>query len=111
MPDITDPSIVAFVNDKARIAADSIVSGLRTLDALIEEWETNTAVSDAIYAGASAQDEIVDGAREDGRHVVTCNDVYGAFLAAIAIRDLVHASSDQHYHPLYKLASNSLPRF
>ena len=73
MPDITNPQIVRFSNEKARVAADALEDIYHTAKRFQQEWAALTASTSV----ANTTDEVADGAHgsagnlRDGRKPVT----------------------------------------
>lgn len=77
MPDITDPIIIRFCNERARVAADALEQSYNTARRLLEEYEALDDESDALVR----DDQVADGSESsrgdhaDGRHPVTGTDL------------------------------------
>lgn len=86
MADITDPILVRFSNERARVAADALEQAYNTAERLIEEY---AALEDEAVMPDS-DEQIADGSeasrgdQADGRTPVTGSDVRA--LLAIAER-------------------------
>lgn len=66
MPDINDPQIVRFANEKARVFADAMETAYETAKRFQGEWAAlGRAPADA------AGDPVIDGAASDGRKPLT----------------------------------------
>jgi len=69
MAEITNPEAVAFCNDKLRILADTLYTAYLTAKRISEEWYANNLGSILPVA----DDVVIDGAAQDGRHTMTSN--------------------------------------
>jgi len=72
MADITDPTVIAFVNEAIRPFADRLVGLNASLDIEIAKW--NSVISPLITANAN-EDVILDGSAGDGRTTLTKADL------------------------------------
>lgn len=72
MADITDPTAVAFCNEKIRPAADRLAQAYFDAKAVIAEWNARGG-TDFIANDLAA--EVIDGAQDDGRPVIDGADV------------------------------------
>ncbi len=77
MPDITNPEAIRFTNEWARPKADVLAQNYYAAKRLVNEWNSKS-ISSIIPNNTN---EIIDGARVDGRHAVT-----GADITAIVTR-------------------------
>lgn len=71
MADITSPEAVRFCNEKIRPIADVLAQAYYACRMLVDEWDSNSMNN---LISNTNLDEIIDGARQDGRHVVTGSD-------------------------------------
>jgi hypothetical protein len=69
MADITDPQIVRWSNERARVLADRLEQAEAAINAYLADW-TAQGVS-ALITAAGATNAIADGSETDGRQRVT----------------------------------------
>lgn len=72
MADITDPTVIAFVNEFVRPAGDRMIGLDSTIDVNMSLW---FATISPLLSGAADGDVIIDGAEGDGRTVLTKADL------------------------------------
>ena len=69
---ITDPSVVAFVNQAIRPLSDRYVGMNASLDIELAKW---FSVISPLLSGAADDDTVDDGSATDGRTILTKADV------------------------------------
>ena len=72
MADITNAEAIRFSNEKARVAADKLAQCYYFAKLVKQEWDANSL--NTIITN-SVDDEVVDGAQTDGRHIISGADV------------------------------------
>ena len=72
MADITDPSVIAYVNEAIRPFSDRLVGLSASLDIEIAKW--NSVISPLISGNVDG-DVILDGSANDGRTPLTKADL------------------------------------
>ena len=83
MADITDPTVVAFVNEAIRPISDRLVGLNATLDVEIAKW---FSVVSPLVSGNANNDEIIDGSQSDGRTPLTKGDLMNFMTQIIVIQ-------------------------
>lgn len=79
MAAITNPTAVAFANQKIRVAADAMLVNYHTCKAIVDAWNAGS-ISSVL---TNTADNVVDGSATDGRNPIT-----GAQATAIITRAL-----------------------
>jgi hypothetical protein len=74
MPEITNPQVVAFANNRVRPIADKLIRARRDLQAVVEEY-TDQNVGSLIDAAGDGN-LIADGSATDGRPRLAGGDIY-----------------------------------
>jgi hypothetical protein len=107
MPEINDPTAVRFCNEKVRPMADALETAYRSAAAIVDEWNA-TGMADLV---TNTQDEIIDGAQQDGRNVIT-----GAQATAIITRAMefiadYEAGGNAKLNTVLQVSVNGEPKF
>lgn len=101
MPDITESTTVRFVSERIRPFADKRIQTYFDAKSLVLEFESK----DLAGTIKASQDEIDDGAKQDGRKPVTADDVFRIVEEARAF--IADFEKDQEKAMLYgKVAVN-----
>lgn len=110
MADITNPQVVKFCNEKARLLADLIEKTRRTAEQfaidVVGEFE---AIVGASGQGNANGDTIIDGAARDGRSIITKGDILG--LKFVAEQIVAAANADDREALVAKVSVNGQPAF
>jgi hypothetical protein len=69
MPDITDPQVVKWANERARTISDKLTATYYALSAYVADYVSGGIAAKIVAAGASGT--IADGATTDGRSLIT----------------------------------------
>ena len=72
MPDITNPDVLVFTNEKIRILAEWLLAFRAELPAVISQWHGTVVPA---MAGDTGTDMIFDGSEADGRTQLSKNDI------------------------------------
>ena len=83
MADITDPTVIAFVNEAVRPFSDRLVGLSASMDIEIAKWN---AVISPLLAGNADADTIMDGSATDGRTPLTKADVVNLITQLMTIQ-------------------------
>lgn len=70
MPDIVNAEAVRFSNEKIRVAADKLSQAYYFAQQVSQEWTANSMGT----LIPNTSDTIIDGAAQDGRHVIVGSD-------------------------------------
>ena len=81
MADITDPTVIAFCNNFARLAGDRMIGLDSTIDVNMSLW---FATISPLIAGNADGDIILDGSANDGRTVNTKADLVNLITQTLA---------------------------
>lgn len=79
MPDITNPQVIRFVNERVRPICDKLFSVWKDSGETIQEYNSGNIGS--LINDAGAGNNIADGASVDGRNILTGGDVYNVITA------------------------------
>jgi len=106
MADITNPQVIRFCNEKARVLADLIETTRRTAEQfaidIVPEFEGHTS-------GNVNADVVVDGAETDGRQIVTKGGIGG--LKYVAEQLVTCLTTDDRESLVAVVSVNGTPRF
>jgi hypothetical protein len=83
MPDITDPQVVKFANERSRVIADRIVSLQYLLTAYQADYAGQSIANKVVAAGTTGN--IADGAAIDGRPIITGTSILNQKAAVDAL--------------------------
>ena len=102
MADITNPQAVRFCNERVRPAADRFAQLYWWAKAVAAEWAAQ-GIGALIPDGAS---EVIDGARFDGRAVITGADVNTLAARVSEFIALLEADEKAKLNQILKVAVN-----
>lgn len=102
MADITDPTAVAFSNEKIRVAADKLAQAYNFSNKVIDSW--NALGGTALIPNTI--DTIIDGAADDGRPVIQGIDVNNIINRLIELRDDYDAISSAKLNTILSVSVN-----
>lgn len=108
MPDITNPQIVRFANEKARVLADAADSFYQTCLRFQQEWAA------AVAAGVtfpSTTDLVADGSDVDGRKRVTANQLQGLKTLADSMVTYFQTGTPSRIAQIQAVSVNGASRF
>jgi hypothetical protein len=108
VPDITNPQIVKFANEKARVLADAADSFYSTCKRFQQEWAA--AVAAGVTFPATA-DLLADGSDVDGRKRVTANQLQGLKSLADAMVTWFETGAPTRIAQIQAISVNGTPRF
>jgi hypothetical protein len=107
MADITNPIVVKFSNERARVFADALLQAIETAEALDDEWNSN-AMATLI---PNTADVIVDGSATDGRYPSTGAKVNAVRSAAVDLKAWGAQGTPTRKERLRTFAVNGTSRF
>ena len=107
MANITDPTAIRFSNEKLRTACDYIMKAYWIVKAMQLDISANPSLATLIPNDGMA--EIIDGARQDGRTVITGADANLAFTNFTALVNTMEAASSAVLKSYDKIAVNPRP--
>lgn len=93
---VTNPTAVAFCNQRVRVAADRVLQAYYFALLVIDEWNTvEMAPGTTLAAGIpnSGSEEVVDGSETDGRSRIYGDDVSNIVNRCIELRDWVEGGA------------------
>jgi hypothetical protein len=79
MPEINNPQVVLFANERVRTIADSLYSAYFRSKSILEDYASGQIGSLIDSAGAS--ELVADGSDSDGRTRITGGDIYNIITA------------------------------
>lgn len=103
MADISNPQAIAFVNEQARVMADSMAQNYATAKAIVNFWNANN-VSAVI---PNTVDVILDGAATDGRQIVTGAAITNIVTRAMEVIADYEATSNAKLNTVLNVAVNT----
>jgi hypothetical protein len=92
MPDITDPQVVAWANERARTIADALVAFEAKLGGWQADYAAQSIASQISAAGASeivADWDDFGGVTKDGRPRITGNQIINLHAAIAQVRTAI----------------------
>lgn len=104
---ITDPTAVKFCNEKVRVMSDAMAQNYYTAKAIVNEWNA-TGISSLI---TNTSDEVIDGARQDGRKVITGAKATSIITRAMEIISDYEAGSNAKLNTVLGVNVNGAPKF
>lgn len=107
MADIDNPQVRKFANERARIAADAIVTCYETLKRLQVEYDA--AGGDTLFPATT--DRIVDGSETDGRTRITTGQVRGLNTLSAALVTYLDGGTPSRISQVRQVAVNGTPRY
>jgi hypothetical protein len=87
MPDITDPQVVVWANERARTIADAIVAFEAKLGGWVADYAAQSIASQISAAGAA--EIIADGSDTDGRARITGTQILNLNAAINQVRTAI----------------------
>jgi hypothetical protein len=87
MPDITDPQVVVWANERARTIADALVAFEAKLGGWQSDYAAQSIASQISAAGAS--ELVADGSDVDGRPRITGNQIINLHAAIAQVRTAI----------------------
>jgi hypothetical protein len=93
MANNTDPTAVRVANEKIRPACDKLLQAYWFMKNLQAQYTAQQWA--ALFPSADPTGEVIDGARTDGRKVLTNADVNAAITALGAFITFMEATSNQ----------------
>lgn len=107
MADITNPEAVRFANEKIRPLADALAQAYYACRALVDEWDSNSL--NTVITNTNL-DEIIDGARADGRHILTGSDARRIYDRALEFCTDYESTSRTKLKTVLEVAVNPVRR-
>ena len=108
MADNVNPEAKRIANEKVRPAADALLRIFYTMKSLQSEYTGQSWA--ALFPAGDPTGEVIDGARQDGRHVVTNGDITDVFTALSGFITFMEATSSQQLNRFLKVSVNPEPR-
>ena len=103
MADITDAEAIRFCNERVRMAANVMAQAYYFAKLVKQEWDANSMSSLITNSG---DDEVVDGAQTDGRHVISGADATNVITRCAELITDMEASSNAKLNTLLGVATN-----
>ena len=103
----TNPTAIAFSNDKARVMADCMATSYYTAKSIVNEWNANS-ISSIIPNDSTL---IADCAATDGRNQVTGAQITNIITRAMEIIADYEASSDAKLNTVQQVKVNGQAAF
>lgn len=100
MPDITNPEAVKFCNEWVRPKADQFAQNYYAAKRIVNEWNAKS-LSSIIPNNTST---IIDGAAQDGRHVISGADATAIITRAQEVIADYEATSNAKLNTVQKVA-------
>jgi hypothetical protein len=108
---IDNPQAAKFCNERLRVAANRIISGIRSLRQMSAEYAAN-GIGPLVGGSQELLDSlVVDGSATDGRTPLTGYDVTLAISSANALLTWADGDGAAHLTALTKPTTNSQPAF
>ena len=105
---IDNPQAVRFCNEQIRILADTLLTALRTAEAVREFYHAHPELGDLFYSNSS--ELVEDGSATDGRPRLTGNDVLALVARADELSADYRANSNAKLNTVLKAAVNGQSR-
>lgn len=104
MADNTNAQAIKVANEKVRPNADLLLQVYNRMKAVQAAYNAQGWAT--LFPSADPTGEVIDGARQDGRVVVTNADINNVFAALGAFITFMEATSSQRLNQFLKVAVN-----
>lgn len=108
MADNVNPEAKRIANEKVRPLSDTLLRIYFMMKSAQAEYAAQGWA--ALFPSGDPTGEVIDGARQDGRHLVTNADVNDVFSALGAFIAFMEATSNQQLNRFLKVSVNPEPR-
>ncbi len=105
---IDNPQAVRFCNEQVRILADTLLTALRTAEAVREFYYAHPDLGTLFYQNAS--EVVEDGSATDGRPRMTGNDVLALITRADELSADYRANNNAKLNTVLRAAVNGQSR-
>jgi hypothetical protein len=102
---VTNPSAIAFCNDRVRPAADRLAQAYYRAVQVYDEWFASGMDAIILTGGG----EVDDGAAIDGRHIITADDVLLLITRLQEMKADYQATNNAKLNTVLKPAVNVSP--
>ncbi len=106
MADITDPTVVGFVNEQIRPLANTLARLYYGGRAIIDEYNERGGIA---FLPNDAGSEVIDGAQGDSRPVITGQDATRVGQALTEFLELMEANGNEKLSHLLAVANQVVP--
>lgn len=103
----TNPIVIKFSNEKARVFADALCQTIASAQALVDDWNANS-LGTLITNNA---DTVADGSDTDGRYPSTHQKLLAIKTLADSVVSFGSTGTPSRYQQLLTFAVNRAPRF
>lgn len=106
---IENPQVIRFSNERARVFADMLSSTYWMAKELIANYYADPELGNTLIANMG--EALDDGATQDGRPIVTGNDLLGIVTRASDLVDDLEADNNAKLNTILAVAVNGNRRF